>query len=104
MRVDLVSDAVTALTAPGASASAALIAPYRLAWQSVTRSTSGFSRRIRGRKFGYPGQRELCQAFYDSIRGAGPPPMTPASILETVGLCETDRRRASTRRDAARGS
>jgi nucleoside-diphosphate-sugar epimerase len=89
MRVDLVSDAVTALEGPGASAVGALMSPYRLAWQSVTRSTSGFARRIRGRKFGYPGHRELCQAFYDSLLGAAPPPMTTTSILETVGLCET---------------
>jgi predicted dehydrogenase/nucleoside-diphosphate-sugar epimerase len=89
MRVDLVSDAVTALEGPGASAVGALMSPYRLAWQSVTRSTSGFSRRIRGRKFGYPGHKELCQAFYDSIRGAGPAAMTASSILETVGVCES---------------
>jgi predicted dehydrogenase/nucleoside-diphosphate-sugar epimerase len=89
MRVDLVSDAITALEGPGASAVGALMSPYRLAWQSVTRSTSGFSRRIRGRKHGYPGHKELCQAFYDSIRGTGPAAMTASSILETVGLCET---------------
>lgn len=89
MRVDLVSDAVTVLEGPGASAVGALMSPYRLAGQSVRRSTSGFSRRIRGRKFGYPGHRELCQAFYDSIRLGAPPAMTTTSILETVGLCET---------------
>jgi predicted dehydrogenase/nucleoside-diphosphate-sugar epimerase len=89
MRVDLVSDAVSGLEGPGASAVGALMAPYRLAWQGVTRSTSGFSRRIRGRKFGYPGHKELCQAFYDSIRGTAAAPMTAASILETVDVCET---------------
>ena len=89
MRVDLVSDAVTALEGPGASAVGALMSPYRLAWQNVTRSTKGFSRRIRGRKHGYPGHKELCQAFYDNLRGAGPAAMTVTSILETVGLCES---------------
>jgi predicted dehydrogenase/nucleoside-diphosphate-sugar epimerase len=89
MRVDLVSDAVTALVGPGASAVGALMAPYRLAGQSIARSTKGFWRRIRARKYGYPGHRELCQAFYDSVRGGGPAAMTDASILETVGLCET---------------
>jgi predicted dehydrogenase/nucleoside-diphosphate-sugar epimerase len=88
MRVDLVSDAVLALPGPGASAPAALLAPYRLAMQTVSRSTSGFYRRIRQRSNGYPGQRDLCQAFYDSIRGTGPLAMTPGSIVETVHLCE----------------
>ena len=97
MRVDLVSDAVLALPGPGASAPAALLAPYRLAWQTVMRSTSGFTRRIRQRSQGYPGQRDLCQAFYDSIRGTGPLAMTPGSIVETVDLCE----RIGDRLDAA---
>jgi predicted dehydrogenase/nucleoside-diphosphate-sugar epimerase len=89
MRVDLVSDAVTALEGPGTSPVAAMLSPYRLGWQSMTRSTKGFWRRIRDRKFGYPGHRDLCQAFYDHVRAGEPAPMSGGSILETVTLCET---------------
>ncbi|MCL4849739.1 MAG: Gfo/Idh/MocA family oxidoreductase, partial [Acidobacteria bacterium] len=88
LRIDLVADAVTSLVGPGASAPSALLAPSRLAWQGVTRSTAGFARQIRERKYGYPGLRTLCQRFYDSIRADAPPPISPDSIVETVGLCE----------------
>jgi predicted dehydrogenase/nucleoside-diphosphate-sugar epimerase len=88
IRIDLVADAVTALVGPGASAPSALLAPSRLAWQGVTRSTAGFARQIKERKYGYPGLRALCQRFYDSVRADAPPPISPGSIVETVALCE----------------
>ncbi len=86
LRVDLVRGSVVALTGPGASLPAAMGDPYRESWQMLTQSTTGFARHIRERKYGYPGHRELCEAFYQHIRGAGPVPMSNASILETVTI------------------
>jgi predicted dehydrogenase/nucleoside-diphosphate-sugar epimerase len=88
MRIDLVSDAVTKLVGPGASFIGAMLSPYRLAWQGSKRATSGFAGQIKERKYGYPGLRALCQQFYDSVRMGTPPPVSPASILETVSICE----------------
>jgi nucleoside-diphosphate-sugar epimerase len=89
MRIDLVSGAVTTLAGPGASAVAAIINPYRQTMQISGGATRGFARRIRERKHGYPGLRQLFQAFYDHVRDGAAQAMTYASIVETVGLCET---------------
>ena len=88
LHIDLVSDAVTKLVGPGASFIGAMLSPYRLAWQGAKRSTAGFARQIKERKFGYPGLRTLCQQFYDSLRLGRERPVSAASILETVSLCE----------------
>jgi predicted dehydrogenase/nucleoside-diphosphate-sugar epimerase len=88
IRADLVSDAVSGIVSPGASGVGAIAAPYRLAWQSVTRSATGLVRKIRQRKYGYAGHRDLCDAFYSSIATGSPSPISPQSILETVLVCE----------------
>jgi nucleoside-diphosphate-sugar epimerase/predicted dehydrogenase len=88
MRVDLVSGAVTTLAGPGASAIAAITNPYRQTLQLANGATRGFARRVRERKFGYPGLRPLFQAFYESVCDGTPPPVSDASIIETVALCE----------------
>jgi predicted dehydrogenase/nucleoside-diphosphate-sugar epimerase len=88
MRVDLVSDSVIELRGPGISSVSAIVNPYRQMCQTLTRVTAGFYRRIRDRKQGYAGHRQLCQSFYDSIRTASPLPTTPQAILDTVAICE----------------
>lgn len=88
LRIDLVSDAVLWLPGPGVTAPTVLTNPYRQAAQLVTGTTSGIVRRFRERRYGYPGLRQLCESFYGHVLGGGRPPLAPASILETVALCE----------------
>jgi nucleoside-diphosphate-sugar epimerase/predicted dehydrogenase len=88
IEADFVSGAVVRLPGPGADAIAAILAPYRRAWQTATGATRGFARKIRNRKHAYEGLPVLVRAFYEAVRGTGPLPMSPASILETVRLCE----------------
>ena len=88
LRADFVRGALTRLPGPGTSALSVVSNPYREATQIVRGSTSGFAHRLRGRKKGYPGLAELIEAFYESIRKGGPSPLSPASILDTVTICE----------------
>ena len=88
MRVDLVTGAVIKLPGPGANVISAIVNPYRQAWQVLARSTAGFARHARERKFGYPGLRTLLLTFYESIRSGAAEPISDASILDTVAVCE----------------
>lgn len=88
LRADFVRGALTKLPGPGTSAVSIVSNPYREAMQILVGSTRGFASRLFGSGKSYPGLGELIEAFYDSVRRATPPPLSPSSIRETVGLCE----------------
>ncbi len=88
LRADFVRGHLTKLAGPGTSAVGVLSNPYREAMQILFGATRGFASRILNKHKGYPGLAELIEAFYTAIREGGTPPLSPASIRETVGLCE----------------
>jgi predicted dehydrogenase/nucleoside-diphosphate-sugar epimerase len=88
LRADFVRGALTTLAGAGASFISLLSNPYREAKQIAIGSTRGFAHRIMRRKHGYPGLSELSAAFYKSILDRTSPPLSPASLLDTVRICE----------------
>ncbi len=88
LHADFVSGAVTRLPGPGASAIAAVMAPYITVLQTLVGSTLGFASMFLNSKIAYKGLPPLFRQFHRSIMKKGPLPVTPASIRETVGLCE----------------
>ena len=88
LRADFVRGTLTKLPGAGTSAIALVVNAYKEAIQTFTGSTRGFISRVLAKKKGYPGLPELSEAFYASIAHGGASPLTPASILDTVGICE----------------
>lgn len=88
LSADFVTGAVTRLPGPGASAIAAVLAPYITSLQTVVGSTFGFASMFRNMKVAYKGLPPLFSAFYSSILENKPSPVGPESILGTVTLCE----------------
>jgi predicted dehydrogenase/nucleoside-diphosphate-sugar epimerase len=88
LRADFVRGTLLDLPGAGTSAVSIMLNPYREARQVALGSTIGFASRILEKKKGYPGLRELFDAFYDSVRQGSPSPLTRISIVETVGVCE----------------
>lgn len=88
LRADFVRGALTKLPGAGTSSIALVFNAYREAMQVFAGSTRGFASRVLAKKKGYPGLPELCEAFYQSILHGQPPPLSPSSILDTVGICE----------------
>jgi predicted dehydrogenase/nucleoside-diphosphate-sugar epimerase len=88
LHADYVRGTVQRAIGPGASGIDKALAPYRLAKQLLGGTTESLGRRVLRRQKSYPGLAELFEAFYDSIRVGAPPPMTPASILDTVRVCQ----------------
>jgi predicted dehydrogenase/nucleoside-diphosphate-sugar epimerase len=89
LHADFVRGTIQRLFGPGTSGIDKLLAPYRVAFQTLTGTTSALSQRLLKRQRSYPGLAELFGAFYDSIRTERPAPISGESILETVGICET---------------
>jgi predicted dehydrogenase/nucleoside-diphosphate-sugar epimerase len=89
LHADYVRGTVQKAIGPGTSGIDKALAPYRLGRQLVGGTTVSLGRRILKRQKSYPGLAEMFEAFYGSIRGRGPEPMTPASILETVRICQS---------------
>ena len=87
IRADYITGATSCLAGPGTGLGM-LLAPYRRAAQAVTGATAGFLRRFVRRQASYPGLPALVGRFYASVRDGSPSPVSPRSILETVGLCE----------------
>lgn len=88
VHADYVRGTVQQAIGPGASGIDKALAPYRMARQLMGGTTVSLARRILRRQKSYPGLAEMFEAFYGAIRGGGPAPMTPASILETVRVCQ----------------
>jgi predicted dehydrogenase/nucleoside-diphosphate-sugar epimerase len=88
IHADYVRGTVQRAIGPGASGIDKALAPYRLARQLLGGTTAALGRRVLKRQKSYPGLVEALGAFYTAIRGAGPDPMTPRSIHETVRVCQ----------------
>lgn len=88
LQADFVIGYVVRLLGPGTSAPAVVLKPLSLAWQTGWGSFTGLLRLVFRKHKSYPGLAELLARFYASITAGGPPPMTDADILRTVGLCE----------------
>jgi predicted dehydrogenase/nucleoside-diphosphate-sugar epimerase len=89
IQADFVRGTVQRLFGPGTSGIDKLLASYRIAFQTVTGTTSALSRRLFRRQRNYPGLAELFEAFYRSIQEGQRPPVSADSIRETVRVCET---------------
>ncbi|RJP20776.1 MAG: NAD-dependent epimerase/dehydratase family protein [Deltaproteobacteria bacterium] len=86
---DFVHGSLVKLPGPGSSAVSIVLSPYSSARQTFTGAVHGLAELINTRRKGvYPGLTELVMSFYRWIAGEGPPPMTPASIVETVSVCD----------------
>jgi len=88
LHADYVRGTVQRSVGPGSSGVDKALQPYRIARQLVGGTTVALSRRILKRQKSYPGLKEIFHAFYGSVSGTAPAPMTPESILETVRVCE----------------
>lgn len=86
LRADYIAGSLITLTGPG-TGPGVLFTPYRRSWQTLVGATRSFSKILLG-KSSYPGLKRLVASFYDSIQTRTAPPLSPASILDTVDLCE----------------
>jgi predicted dehydrogenase/nucleoside-diphosphate-sugar epimerase len=88
LRADFVRSTVQQLIGPGTSFVDKTLNPYRSARQLAAGTTLALGGRFLRRQASYPGLAEIFEAFYRSIRGAGPPAVSPANIVETVTICQ----------------
>ena len=88
LHADFVRGTMQRLIGAGTSGIDKLLAPYRTVWQTGTGTTAALGRRVLRRQRSYPGLAELFDAFYTAIRTGAPSPISPASILDTVRVCE----------------
>jgi predicted dehydrogenase/nucleoside-diphosphate-sugar epimerase len=88
LHADYVRGTVQRAIGPGSSGIDKALGPYRLARQLFGGTTVALGRRILKRQRSYPGLAEIFEAFYGAIRAGEAAPMTPGSILETVGVCQ----------------
>lgn len=87
--LDFVRDTVTKTLGPGASALSAVLNPYSQSKQILWNSTKAFAKMIISKNSNYRGIPNLVNQFYQSIIANASPPLTPDSIIQTVGLCES---------------
>ncbi len=85
---DFVRGSVTKLLGPGSSIVSIVLNPYSQAKQIFVGTTKALAGRVFWRKKGYPGLSELMEGFYKSVLNNTEPPLTTASILQTVSICE----------------
>lgn len=85
LRADYIGGFLDALVGPG-TGPGVLLTPYRRAFHTLTGTTKGIVRLLRGGS--YPGLRTLVREFYESIQNGSATPLPPASILDTVRVCE----------------
>lgn len=88
IRADYITGSLTHLPGPGAGLGV-LFTPYRRAIQTLTGATAGFAKLIFKRSTSYPGLELLTGRFYNAIRCGERSPLTPQSIVDTVGICES---------------
>jgi nucleoside-diphosphate-sugar epimerase/predicted dehydrogenase len=84
---DFVLAGVTKLLGPGSSAIAAVLKPFSEARQVVFGTLGTLFKLVFRRQKSYAGLGELIDAFYRSISGEAPPPITRSEILNTVSIC-----------------
>ena len=63
---------------------AKIVHPFVASGRQLRGASSNIVRRAARREPAYPGLRELVREFYEGVRGAGPAPFTPASILDVA--------------------
>lgn len=85
LRPDYIGGGMAKLVGPG-TGPGVLLTPYRRAFRTATGTTGGIVRLLRGGS--YPGLKTLVRRFYQSVADQTPSPVTPQSILDTVGICE----------------
>lgn len=85
---DFVRNVAIQLPGPGASAFDAIINPYWYSKQLACGTTKAFLKRALKKQRSYPGLAELIGEFYKAIFYGLPSPVAPASIIETVDICE----------------
>jgi predicted dehydrogenase/nucleoside-diphosphate-sugar epimerase len=85
---DYVRGTVQRQIGPGTSGIDKVLAPYRQAGQLVRGTTAALGRRFLKQQRSYPGLAELFEAFYSSVQGNHPAPVSPASILATTRIWE----------------
>lgn len=88
INADFILAGVTKLPGPGASAPAVVLRPFSQARQVVFGSLGTLFKMFFRRHKSYPGLAELLEGFYASIDGQGHTPVSAASILQTVKICE----------------
>jgi predicted dehydrogenase/nucleoside-diphosphate-sugar epimerase len=86
MRADYVTGGVVTMSGPG-TGPGILLTPFRRSWQTLTGATRGCGRLLTGHT-SYPGLGALIDRFYSAVAQIGQIPITPQSILDTVGICE----------------
>ncbi|HET7218521.1 MAG TPA: Gfo/Idh/MocA family oxidoreductase, partial [Vicinamibacterales bacterium] len=87
MRADYIAGSLTKLVGPG-TGPGVLLTPFRRSYRTMTGATRGIAKLIFRRGASYPGLITLIGRFYGSILENTAPPLTPRSILDTVGICE----------------
>jgi predicted dehydrogenase/nucleoside-diphosphate-sugar epimerase len=87
LRADYIAGALVRLVGPG-TGPGVLLTPYRRSYRTMTGATRGITKLLLRRGASYPGLITLIGRFYGSILDDGPMPLTPQSILDTVGICE----------------
>lgn len=88
INADFILAGVTKLPGPGASAPAVVLRPFSQARQIVFGSLGTLFKMFFRRHKSYPGLAELLEGFYASVDGQGHVPVSTASILQTVKICE----------------
>lgn len=86
LRPDYIGGGMAALIGPG-TGPGVLLTPYRRAFRTLTGTTRGIVRLLRGGS--YPGLREIVRRFHASVRDRSGSPVSAASILDTVSVCES---------------
>lgn len=85
LRADFIGGFLGRLIGPG-TGPGVLLTPYRRAYRAMTGTTRGITKLVLGGS--YPGLRTITHRFYQSIVDRTPAPLSDASILETVRVCE----------------
>jgi len=85
---DFVRGTVVKLPGPGASAISAVFNTYSQATQLFWKPTKHFAKMAFKKHKSYPGLAEIIKAFYSNILNNSSPPVSPASTIATVSLCE----------------
>ena len=88
INADFVLSGVKKLPGPGASAIAAVLAPFSEAKQMVFGTIRTIFKMIFKKHKSYAGLGELLELFYKSVADNTASPVSGASIIETVKICE----------------
>ena len=94
LHADFVRGYLVKSQGPGASVFSVLLIPFVQSFQLFFKILGAIFRLFSDRKKGYPGLPELVKSFYQSIRQQAGEPISPASVRNTVEICEAVEARA----------